>query len=811
MSIMCKFSNYYSITYLIDVILRLTTIYYLENCTYKMIDDKYKLFLNGLWIGMVDISNETDSIYLKNEFIKLRRCGFIPYSISFSLNLLDKQIFIYSDEGRLIRPLYYFIENNKKIKEISYSKLGSLEELKKSNWQQLINGYSFENESFNSIDDFYKDEEHFLKKSSVLEYLDSSELNMCYVSSLYKNLTNSHTHMELHPSLMFGIMGNQVIFPENNQLPRNLFGCGQAKQAVSLYHSNYIHRIDKMGVVLNYGQKPLIRTRYYNYLHNEEHPYGENVIVAIMCHTSYNVEDAILINESAVKRGLFRTTYYNMYETYEEIKNDGKGTNKKINNPNNYDLVLNTKPGYNYNYLDENGIIQENTLMNDKMVVIGKVSVGKEINDESVFPKKGQLGYVDKCFMYNKEGVKIAKVRIREDRKPAIGDKFCSRCGQKGTIGNLIPEEDMPFTKDGLRPDIIVNPHALPSRMTIGQLIETVFAKLSCVTGYPGDSTAFINSGPKHEQIGKHLNHYGYNSQGNEILYNGFTGEQIESKIFMGPTYYMRLKHMVKDKINYRGTGPRSLLTRQTNHGRANDGGLRIGEMERDGVISHGMSYFLKDSMMKRGDEYKMAICNHSGTIAICNKNTNTFYSLLADGPINYDMDDNNLTPSLITKYGKEFSIVDVPYCLKLLMHELTTMNVQMRLITTDNINDLTKKSDINISEFMKNIKESELLPDIEEPISDVQENVNNEDIEDVPNTLDESLVITNKIEDVKEDTEKIEDIPNTVEVVKEDAPNTVEVVKEDAPNTVEVVKEDSENVVNKINISLPEDFDEES
>jgi len=475
---------------------------------------------------------------------------------------------------------------------------------------------------------------------------------------------------------------------------------------VSVYHSNYQMRIDKMGVILNYGQKPICRSRYLNYLNEEQHPYGENAIVAIMCHTSYNVEDSILINESAVKRGLFNTTYYNMYETYEETSSSqtSNANEKRIAYVLDYNLQK-TKPGYNYNELDKMGLIKPNTLVDDKTVLIGKISYPKNnpttVVDDSIFPKKGQLGYVDKTYITeNDEGRRIAKVRIREDRKPSVGDKFASRAGQKGTIGVLIPEENMPFTKDGLRPDLIINPHALPSRMTIGQLVESIFGKMACIKGCGIDSTAFLNKGPKDKIIGEILNHYDYHSSGNELMYNGMTGEQIESAMFVGPTYYMRLKHMVKDKINYRARGPRTLMTRQTNHGRANDGGLRIGEMERDGVIAHGMSTFLYDSLMNRGDAYKVAICNHSGTLAIYNKQTDHFYSPFVDGPIQYDvLDKTTYIPNLITKYGKEFSIVEIPYSFKLLMQELTSMNVQMRLITADNIEQLTKEGDRRIHE----------------------------------------------------------------------------------------------------------------
>ena len=320
--------------------------------------------------------------------------------------------------------------------------------------------------------------------------------------------------------------------------------------------------------------------------------------------------------------------------------------------------------------------------------------------DNSVYAKKGQVGIVDKAFMTEgEEGKRIAKVRIRGERVPQIGDKFCSRAGQKGTIGIIIPECDMPCTEDGLRPDIIVNPHAMPSRMTIGHLVETLTSKTACIYGGFGDCTAFTNKGPKHEEYGKMLTEEGYHSTGNQILYNGMTGEQLETEIYFGPTYYCRLKHMPKDKINYRARGPRTALTRQTVQGRANNGGLRIGEMDRDCLIAHGLSSFIKESMMVRGDEFELAICNKTGCIAIYNESNNIFLSPMTDGPIKFVgnlVDDLNIVN--ISKYGRDFSIVRVPYAFKLLFQELQAMNVQIRIITSDNVDQLltlTKGNDI--------------------------------------------------------------------------------------------------------------------
>jgi DNA-directed RNA polymerase II subunit RPB2 len=706
MAIMCKITDHISVydisKWVLDNLSN-NEIVILEECSHSEINQHTKLFINGIWVGIVK-----NPLGFKNEFIFSRRIGLFPSYISIAFQIKSNIIYIYSDEGRLVRPILYYDNDG-----ISYAKR---EKTLDNFWDDYFKGDLDLTKEFTNIDELKEDIETLKSKRGILEYLDVSETETSYITVEDKTPYEGHTHLEIHPSLLFGVLGNQIMYPEHNPCPRNVFGCGQPKQAVSLYHSNFLNRIDKMGVILNYGQKPIVKTRYLNYINEEQHPYGENAIVAIMCHTGYNVEDSILINESAVKRGLFRTTYYNMYETYEETSSVQSTSEKRIRNILNEPNIKRTKPGFDYNQLDDTGMIRPNTGVDDKTVLIGLVGYSKdtpdEVADHSIFPKKGQIGFVDRTYVtQNDEGRRIAKVRIREERQPAIGDKFASRCGQKGTIGTLIPEENMPFTKDGLRPDLIINPHALPSRMTIGQLIECVMSKLACMRGCSVDSTSFLNKNAHNKEIGVLLNSYNFHSSGNDLLYNGMTGEQIESDIFIGPTYYMRLKHMVKDKINYRAAGPRTLLTRQTNHGRANDGGLRVGEMERDGVIAHGMSSFLNDAMMKRGDEYSVAICNHTGTIAIFNKDTDNFYSPMVDGPIKYDIENANITPNIISKYGKEFSIVNIPYSFKLLIQELTAINVQMRLITSDNIDQLTISGNKNLSDIITNIDKKKRGP----------------------------------------------------------------------------------------------------
>ena len=688
-------------------------------CSHDQLANSTKIFVNGNWIGAID-----EPFELIDTFKLYKRNGLIPIFTSISFNYQHNEINIYTDAGRLTRPIYYIDENKKE----SFNRKDIIEKIKseKLSWSQLVSGikekslenYSIKSNKIYEVNELYKDAGSKLDdvyqmlqhNKSVIDYIDTAEEESALIAVRQEDLKKSkyYTHIEIDPSLILGVMGNLIIYPENNPLPRNSFSCGQSKQAVSMYHSNYQMRIDKMGVVLNYGQIPLIKSRYLEYINNEEQPYGINAIVAIMSYTGYNVEDAILINEGSLSRGIFRTTYYSMYEEREESSKVSGLSNSKFANIEK-NKVTGTKPGYDYSFLDDYGMIKENTPINDKMILIGKISSNLENkdlwSDSSVKPKKGQLGFVDKSFITDSEdGFNIAKVRVREERIPAIGDKMASRAGQKGTIGLIIPEENMPFTADGIRPDLIINPHALPSRMTIGQIIESLFGKACLNYGMFGDCTAFQVKGSNHQTYGKMLVEAGFHSSGNQLLYNGMTGEQLESTIYIGPTYYMRLKHMVKDKINYRARGPNTGLTRQPVQGRANDGGLRIGEMERDGVLAHGLSYFLNESFLVRGDEYYMAVCNKTGAIAIYNDAKNIFLSPFADGPINFHTNpDGTMNIKNVSKFGRSFSLIKIPYSFKLLIHELQTMNIQMRIITDENVDQLTSMSySNNINKLLK-------------------------------------------------------------------------------------------------------------
>ena len=719
----------------------------LEECSPAILATMTKVIVNGLWAGAI-----TEPIEIVEKVKLYRRNGLIPIYTSVTFDVGQNTVFIYTDAGRICRPIFYRDSETRKFSFESPAIKRHLED-GDFTWAQLVAGFNpKKDKNFNinsykmyELDDLYEniDSEanparlkRFLEEKAILDYIDTNESEDALIAMNAEALGptgSKHTHLEIHESLIFGMMCNLINFPENNPATRNSFSCGQSKQACSIYHTNHQVRMDKTAVVLQSSQNPLVKTRYLEHINHEGNPYGENAIVAIMCYTGYNVEDAVLINEGALKRGLFRTTYYSTYESHEE-KSKGQGTEgvsqKSFTNIENNINVVGTKPGYDYSKLDKYGLVRENTEIDDKTVLIGLTMNNSENPltkiDMSKIPKKGQLGVVDKTFITDgEEGTRIAKIRIREVRVPNIGDKMASRAGQKGTIGLVIPESDMPFTKDGLRPDIIVNPHALPTRMTIGQLVETITGKACAIYGGYGDCTAFINKGSKVGVFGDMLVKEGYHSSGNEILYNGMTGEQIDAEIFIGPNYYMRLKHMVKDKINYRSLGPRTALTRQPVSGRANDGGLRIGEMERDAVISHGAAEFLRESMMERGDKYSVAVCNNTGMVAIYNPSKNLFMSPMADGPLRFvaSLDGKDLNVENVTKFGRNFSVIDVPYSLKLLIQELQTCNIQMRLITEDNIKQMENLSfskNIDMLLFKKDVTPKSIVDEIKKTLNDI-------------------------------------------------------------------------------------------
>jgi DNA-directed RNA polymerase beta subunit len=454
--------------------------------------------------------------------------------------------------------------------------------------------------------------------------------------------------------------------------------CAQLKQAIGVYALNFDQRMDKTAYVMTYPSRPLTDTRLMNFINIHKAPSGCQIHVAIMTHTGYNQEDSLLINKGSLDRGMFMSTIYHTEK--DEDKNIIR------------DEIIRCKPDKpktkgikygNYEKLNANGFIPENTLVENRDVIIAKIIPIKEnrndptkvikFEDQSKIYRTTEESYIDKNYTgRNGDGYNFAKTRVRILRKPVIGDKFSSRMGQKGTCGNIIPECDMPFTKDGIRPDIILNPHAIPSRMTIGQLKETILGKILIELGFMGDGTAF--SSLDVFSISEELQKLGYHSKGNEIMYNGLTGEQMEVSIFFGPVYYQRLKHMVNDKQHSRAFGPMVNLTRQPAEGRSRDGGFRVGEMERDVLLAHGMSRFTKERLYDVSDAYSVHVCKRCGMIASYYNGDNKRINKLNDNfTIHHCNTCNNMT---------EFALVDIPYAFKLLTQELQTINVVPRIIT---------------------------------------------------------------------------------------------------------------------------------
>jgi DNA-directed RNA polymerase II subunit RPB2 len=623
-----------------------------SNVKSTMLYGKVKVFINGCWVGICEKPVE---LYhnLKDKKYK----GIINIYTSILFDIKELEIKICNDGGRLTRPLLK-VKNNKTI--INMDIINKIRN-NQIEWNDLLSDHKL--------------------NESVIEYIDPEEQNftMIYMDAAKNNKSfkYNYTHSEIHPSTIFGVLGSCVVFPDHNQAPRNTYQCAMGKQAMGVYATNFDKRMDKTTYVLNYPTRPLVDTRIMNLINLNKIPSGAQIHVAIMSHTGYNQEDSVLINKGSIDRGLFIATIYHTEK--DEDKNIIR------------DEIIRCKPDKNktkgikfgnYNKLNNDGFIPENTLVENRDIIISKIIPIKEnrndptkiikYDDQSKTYRTYEESYIDKNFTgRNGDGYDFAKVRVRTLRKPVIGDKVSSRHGQKGTIGNIIQEKDMPFTKDGLKPDIIINPHAIPSRMTIGQLKETLLGKVLINLGLYGDGTSFGDLDV--HTIREKLINIGYESCGNEILYDGNTGLQLESSIFIGPVYYQRLKHMVNDKQHSRSIGPMVNLTRQPAEGRSRDGGFRIGEMERDVMIAHGMSKFCKDRLYDVSDKYSMYTCNQCGMIsAFNNGNYKNRYSNL-DFTIHKCKTCDNTT---------DFSKVGVPYAFKLMSQELQTVNIVPRIVT---------------------------------------------------------------------------------------------------------------------------------
>ena len=620
-----------------------------------------KLFINGALYGIC-----TDPPLLTRSLRLYRRNGKLDAFISIAWNIRENEIRINTDAGRPCRPLF-IVENGKP--------LATPESINGKTWPILMGMHAADTDDIDKLS----------RTQCVLEYLDIEEENTMLIAMKSEDVVKSqfYTHMEIHPSTVLSVVTSIVPFANHNQGPRVYFHGSQSKQAIGVYATNWHRRFDTSGYIQHYPQRRLVGTRGSHYVGNDRMPNGCNVIVAIMTHTGFNQEDSIMINRRSIDRGLFQVTSFKTVTATEKVLSDTEKI--MFTNPLNLRDSGNPVEGLdrknaNFSLINDDGIVLEESYIprGQRAVVVGMVHVEDKrvkvqrgvftdsaiktfYKDVSLLTDINHYGTVDRVFVGttvpgNPE--RVCKVRFRKVRRPEPGDKHCSMHAQKGVVGMILEEENMPFTKDGIRPDIIINPHAIPTRMTIGHLIEMVFSKLCCMDGVIGDGTVFVPF--ERESVFEGLSAHGMDSHGNEVLYDGRTGKQLETNIFMGPIYYYRLKHMVVDKMQSRGTGSKMQLTHQPTAGRSQGGGLRIGEMERDVLIGHGAALFLKECMMEKSDKYQWAVCRHCGGAAIYNPK-------------------KRLAGCDACK-STNIAVINTPYSFRLLIQELETLGVQLRI-----------------------------------------------------------------------------------------------------------------------------------
>lgn len=599
-----------------------------------------KIFLDGLIIGYSPNGSK-----IAEEIRRLRRKGVISYQVNVAyypsgFSESNHELYINCDAGRVRRPLI--------VVEKGISKL-TPELLDKANvgeasWDTMI-------------------------ESGVIEYLDSDEEENSLIALDPDKITSESKSLEIAPFTILGICASLIPYAEHNQSPRNAYESAMAKQALGMYASNLFNRVDSRAHFLHYTQSPLVKTKTMGITQYNTRPSGQNCVLAILSYQGYNMEDAIIVNKSSIDRGLARSNFYRSYEA--ECRQYLGGLKDKFEIP---------EPGIRgyrgekyYRLLEEDGVVPAEVDVTGNNVLIGRTSPprfleeyrefevkGPTRRDSSVCLRPSEEGTVDSVFLTESiEGSKLVKVRVRNLRIPELGDKFASRHGQKGIIGLLVPGEDMPFTEDGIMPDLIINPHAFPSRMTIGQFMESLAGKVAAATGVQIDGTPFANIKP--EILRDTLLKLGFQHGGREVFYNGIDGKKMEADVYVGVVYYQRLHHMVSDKMHARARGQVQMLTRQPTEGRARGGGLRFGEMERDCLIGHGASALLMDRLLEESDKTAIMICERCGLLAYYDAKQNKYICRVCE--------DKGL-PSLVT----------LSYAFKLLVQELMSLGIAPRL-----------------------------------------------------------------------------------------------------------------------------------